>query len=60
MNFKTEKPETAQDFVKLFYQFMELLQTAYQEWGSEISTSEQIDVFQYHFIDQWEDYEPDA
>ena len=51
-----KRPETAEEFVEVFHDFMELLQTTILETGFELSIVEQIDLFQ-QFIDQWESNE---
>ena len=53
-------PETAEEHVEAIHHFLDLLQTAFIESGFELSIAEQIDVFQYYFIDQWENYESNA
>ncbi len=52
-------PETAAEHVEVYNDFQEYLETAYLESGFELSPSEQEDLFQEYFIDQWENHEPD-
>ncbi len=47
-------PNTAEEYFEVFRDYMEMLQSGFLEWGFGLSIAEQIDVFQYHFIDQWE------
>jgi hypothetical protein len=49
-----KEPETAEEYVEIFNDFMEIIQAAMLEQGFELSPREQADLFQEYFIDQWE------
>jgi len=57
MSFTNNKPETAEDYYQMIQEYAELIRQGEIEWGEELSIAEHIDVFQYHFIDQWEQHE---
>ncbi len=52
-----KKPESAEDFYQMMKEYVELIRQGEMEWGEELSFTEHIDVFQYHFMDQWESNE---
>jgi hypothetical protein len=54
---KRKKPVAAEDYYQMIQEYAELIRKGEIEWGEELSIAEHIDVFQYHFIDQWEQHE---
>jgi hypothetical protein len=54
-NMINKKPNTSENFVKLFHQFQQLLDIEREFKGLPLKIEEQIDLFEDWFFNQWKD-----